>query len=123
MRAVTTEHDFEESKNSILRLANEKDLGEVEWVEEFASGLAPWKECRIAQILEELQAGDNLFIQDISRLSCSSEQCLEVLSITSKKGIHVYAVYQPQAFNNSRLLTLIASLSAEILAKHTSFVK
>ena len=50
LRAATTEHDFEESKAIILSLANEKKLGEEEWVEEFASGLAPWKEPRISQM-------------------------------------------------------------------------
>lgn len=100
LRAATTEHDFEESKASILSLAIDKELGEVEWVEEFASGLAPWQEHRIAQILEELQSGDNLIIQDISRLSRSHEQCLEILSIASKKGICVYVVNQSRlSFN------------------------
>lgn len=69
-------------------------------VEEYASGLAPWQERRIAQILEDLQSGDNLIIQDISRLSRSHEQCLEILSIASKKGICVYVVNQSRlSFN------------------------
>ncbi|WP_420645053.1 recombinase family protein [Candidatus Leptofilum sp.] len=100
LRAATTEHDFEKARASIMSLAIERKLGEVEWVEEFASGLAPWQERRIAQILEELQSGDNLIIQDISRLSRSYDQCLEILSITAKKEISVYAVNQPQlSFN------------------------
>ncbi len=100
LHAATTEHDFEKSKASILSLANNKGLGEIEWVEEFASGLAPWQERKISQILEDLQSGDNLIIQDISRLSRFHGQCLEILSITAKKGICVYAVNQSRlSFN------------------------
>ena len=37
LRAATTEDDFEKSRVSVLDFAKVEELGEVEWVEEFAS--------------------------------------------------------------------------------------
>jgi hypothetical protein len=36
LRAATTEDDFEKSRANVLGFAKEGELGEVEWVEEFA---------------------------------------------------------------------------------------
>jgi len=101
LRAATTEDDFEKSRDSVLGLAKEKELGEVEWVEEFASGLGSWKERKIAQVLEELKPGDRLIVPDISRFSRSNEQCLEILAFTVKKRIRVYSVNQPRLLDGS----------------------
>jgi hypothetical protein len=39
------------NKSVILHLANEKELGKVEWVEEQASGRLSWHKREIAQVL------------------------------------------------------------------------
>lgn len=38
LRVSTDVQDIEKSKADILRLANEKDLGKVHWIEETGSG-------------------------------------------------------------------------------------
>ncbi len=101
LRAATTEDDFEKSRASILSFARQEELGEAEWIEEFASGLAPWRERKIAQILEELRPGDRLIVTDISRFSRSNEQCLEILALTTIRQISVYSVNQPQLLDGS----------------------
>lgn len=100
LRAATTEDDFELSRVSVLDFAKDEELGEVEWVEEFASGLGSWKERKITLVLEELIPGDRLIILDISR---SKEQCLETLALTAKKQISVYSVNQTQLLDGSVL--------------------
>ena len=101
LRAASTEGDFEKSRVSVLGFAKEEALGEVEWVEEFTSGLASWKGRKIAQILEELGPGDRLIVPDISRFSRSNEQCLEIIALTAIKQISVYSVNQPQLLDGS----------------------
>ena len=101
LRAATTEDDFERYRDSVLNLVKEKEFGEVEWVEEFASGLGSWKERKVAQVLEELEPGDRLIIPDISRLSRSHEQCLEILTLTAQKRISVYSVNEPWLLDGS----------------------
>lgn len=99
--AASNEGGFEKSRVSVLDFAKEEALGKVEWVEEFASGLAPWKERKVAQVLEELKPGDRLIVTDISRLSRSNEQCLEIIALTAIKQISVYSVNQPQLLDGS----------------------
>ena len=58
LRVSTTDQDLEKNKADILHLANDKGLGQVEWVEEQVSGRVSWKKRQIAQVLEELMHHD-----------------------------------------------------------------
>lgn len=62
LRVSTADQNVEKNKSDILHLANEKGLGKVAWVEEQASGRLSWWKREIAQVLEELQSGDNLIV-------------------------------------------------------------
>jgi DNA invertase Pin-like site-specific DNA recombinase len=68
LRVSTTDQDLEKNKFDILQLANEKALGNVTWVEETVSGRLSWKKHKIAQILKEAEADDNLIVSELSRL-------------------------------------------------------
>lgn len=43
LRVSTAEQDLEKNKADILKLATERELGHVEWVEEKVSGVKNWK--------------------------------------------------------------------------------
>lgn len=66
LRVSTTDQDLEKNKADILHFANDKDLGRVEWVEEKASGRLSWRKREIGRVIEELRAGDNLIVIEIS---------------------------------------------------------
>ena len=68
LRVSTAEQDLDKNKADILHLANEKGLGQVEWVQEFASGRIAWRKREIAQVIETLQDGDTLIVSELSRL-------------------------------------------------------
>lgn len=55
LRVSTMGQDLEKNKSDILALANEKKLEHVEFVEEKISGNVPWRQRKIAPVLEELQ--------------------------------------------------------------------
>lgn len=79
LRVSTAEQNIGKNKNDILHLANDKALGQVEWVEEQASGRLSWRKREISQVLEELQSGDNLIVSELSRLGRSMLDCMEIL--------------------------------------------
>ena len=89
LRVSTTDQDLEKNKADILHLANDKGLGQVEWVEETVSGRVSWKKRKIADVLEHLQAGDSLLVSELSRLGRSMLECMEILSIAKKKSIFI----------------------------------
>lgn len=117
LRVSTTDQDLEKNKYDILQLANEKGLGQVAWVEETVSGRVSWKKRQIAQVLDQLQAGDHLIVSELSRLGRSMLECMEILSIASQKGIHLYAVKGNWRLDNSiqsKIVAMAFSMAAEI---------
>ena len=117
LRVSTTKQDLEKNKADILHLANSKKLGHVEWVEEKASGRVSWKKREIGRVIEELDTGDNLIVSELSRLGRSMLQCMEILSIASEKGIHIYAVKGNWQLNDSiqsKIMAMAFTMAAEI---------
>jgi DNA invertase Pin-like site-specific DNA recombinase len=117
LRVSTDEQDLKKNRADILNLANEKDLGKVRWVEETVSGRVSWKKRKIAGIIEELGAGDNLIVSELSRLGRSMLECMEILSIATDKHIRIYAVKGNWQLDNSiqsKIIAMAFSMAAEI---------
>ena len=117
LRVSTLDQDVEKNKADILHLANDKKLGPVEWAEEQVSGRVSWRKREIAGVLEALQEGDSLIVSELSRLGCSMLECMEILSIASQKGVHVYAVkgnWQLDGTIQSKILAMAFAMAAEI---------
>ncbi len=117
LRVSTVDQDLDKNKADILHLANERSLGKVEWVEEQASGRVSWRKREIAQVLEDLKAGENLVVSELSRLGRSMLECMELLSIASQKEINIYAVkgnWQMDQSIQSKILAMAFAMAAEI---------
>jgi DNA invertase Pin-like site-specific DNA recombinase len=117
LRVSTIDQDLEKNKGDILWLANNKDLGKVNFVEEKVSGKVPWRERKIAPVLEDLNKGDNIVVSELSRLGRSMLECMEILSIATNKGINVYAVkgdWQLGSSIQSKIIAMAFSMAAEI---------
>jgi DNA invertase Pin-like site-specific DNA recombinase len=117
LRVSTTDQELEKNKADILHLANDKNLGKVEWVEEQVSGRVSWKKRKVAQILEGLKGNDNLLVSELSRLGRSMLECMEILSIASQRGVNVYAVkgnWQLDQSIQSKILAMAFAMAAEI---------
>ena len=71
IRVSTDRQDVENQRIEILKLANDKDLGAVEFVEETISGRKPWRDRQLAAIIEELSKDDCLIVAELSRLGRS----------------------------------------------------
>ena len=117
LRVSTADQDLEKNKADILFFANHHDLGQVNFVEEVASGRKPWRERHIANILEQLQAGDVMIVAELSRLGRSMLECMEILALATQKHILVYSVkgdWQLDDSIQSKIIALVFSMAAEI---------
>ena len=117
LRVSTAEQDIEKNKADILWLANAKNMGQVQFVEEKVSGKVPWRKRKIADVLEDLQKGDNIVVSELSRLGRSMLECMEILSIATHKGINVFAVkgdWQLGSSIQSKIIAMAFSMAAEI---------
>ena len=117
LRVSTAEQDLEKNKAEILHLANDKGLGQVEWVEEKVSGKVSWKKREIGRIIHDLNEGDNLIVSELSRFGRSTFQCLEILKIGTDKKINIYAVkgnWQLDDSVQSKVMATMFAVFAEI---------
>lgn len=75
LRVSTDVQDVEKNKADILRLANEKDLGKVQWIEETGSGKVSWRKRKIVKIIDEAEMGKKASAEEthqtIRRKACS----------------------------------------------------
>jgi len=117
LRVSTLEQNLEKNKADILHLANEKNLGQVEFIEEKVSGKIPWRHRKIGPLLEELKKGDTILLSEFSRLGRSMIECMEIISIAIEKGIKIYTVKGGWQLDNtiqSKVMAMVFSMAAEI---------
>lgn len=117
LRVSTVLQDIEKNKMDILKLANEKILGNVDFVEEQVSGKVSWKNRKIFNIVQDCQEGDNIVVSELSRLGRNMLEVMEILSICSEKKINVYAVKGGWSLDNtiqSKIIAMAFSIASEI---------
>lgn len=117
LRIYTIDRDLEQRRTDILRLANDKGFGTIEWVEENVSGRASWRDRRIGRLIQELGAGDNLVVSEFSRLGRSLLECLEILTEAVDSQLNVFAVkggVQLDSSTESRIIAKAFTMAAEI---------
>jgi DNA invertase Pin-like site-specific DNA recombinase len=117
LRVSTFSQELEKNKSDILALANNFDLGKVSFVEEIISGKVSWRKRKIAEILDGLKSGDSIIVSELSRLGRSMLECMEILSVSLEKGVHVYAVKGNWKLDNSiqsKIIAMAFSMAAEI---------
>jgi DNA invertase Pin-like site-specific DNA recombinase len=117
LRVSTGNQEMEKNKADILKLANSLDLGKVFFVEEIVSGKVSWRKRKISEILDGLKSGDSVIVSELSRLGRSMLECMEILSVSLQKGVHVYAVKGNWKLDNSiqsKNIAMAFSMAAEI---------
>ncbi len=117
LRVSTLEQDLEKNKADILKLANEKQIGKIQFVEEKVSGRIRWKDRKIGELIEDLDNGDSIVVSELSRLGRSMLECMEILSIATQKGIKIFAVkgnWELDQSIQSKIIAMAFSMAGEI---------
>jgi DNA invertase Pin-like site-specific DNA recombinase len=126
LRVSTADQNLEKNKADILAFANERKLGNVDWVEEKISGAKSWRTREIAKAVDDLTAGDSLIVPEISRLGRSTIQILEILAELKRKEVNVYAVKGSWTLNGSieskvflHLFALFSEIERDLISART----
>jgi DNA invertase Pin-like site-specific DNA recombinase len=117
LRVSTIDQDIEKNKADILKLANDKQLGNVKFIEEKISGTVSWRKRKIYDIVNQLTAGDNIIVSELSRLGRSMLECMEILSVATERKINIYAVKGNWNLDNtiqSKIVAMAFSMASEI---------
>ena len=126
LRVSTQDQDLEKNKADILVFANERKLGNVDWVEEKISGTKDWRKRELGQVVASLGKGDWLITPEFSRLARSTLQILEILAELKKKSVHVYVIKGAQHVNNSieskvflTMMALFSEIERDLISART----
>ncbi|NCB14534.1 MAG: resolvase, partial [Erysipelotrichia bacterium] len=117
LRISTSDQDIEKNKSDILKLANEKRLGYVEFIEEQISGKVSWKKRKIFSIIDEAKKDDVLIVSELSRLGRSMLEIMEILSIATQKQLKIYSVkgdWHLDGSIQSKVMAMVFSMASEI---------
>jgi DNA invertase Pin-like site-specific DNA recombinase len=117
LRVSTVEQDTEKNKADILKFANDRDFGKVEFVEEKVSGTKSWKERKIKNIIDELGEGDRLIVPELSRLGRSMVDIMSCIAAAKEKGISIFDIKNNFELNGKfqgELMAMIFSMAAQI---------
>jgi len=109
LRVSTLEQNTEKNKIDVLRFANEKRLGNVEFIEEQISGKTNFKNRMLGELLNKMVKGDVLIVPELSRIARSITQIFEVLEITQNKGIVLYSLKENFSSNDKSITSTVAS--------------
>ena len=126
LRVSTLDQDLEKNKGDILALANEKNLGHVEWVEEKVSGTKDWRKRKLGELVESLNAGDTIIVAELSRLGRSTLQILEIMKVAKENEVAVHAVKGGWSLNGSmeskivlNVLAMVAEIERDLISART----
>lgn len=124
LRVSTLEQNTEKNKLEILKFANLKKLGNVEFVEEQISGKSNFKKRQLGALLDKMQKDEVLIVPELSRIARSITQILDVIEICKQKKIKLYALkenfYSDDDSIASTVATTIFALVAQIERDLTS---
>lgn len=115
---VSTEKQFlENQRDEILRFAGKNNLTIDKWYKETVSGAVSAKERKLAKLLRRMKPGDSLIVTEISRLSRTLLDIMNILNLCIKKQVVLYSTKEGYVFQdniNSKVLGFAFGLVAEI---------
>jgi len=117
LRVSTVNQDLEKNKADILKYANGKKLGNVDFVEEIISGKVSWKKRKIKDVIDSLKKDDWLIVAELSRLGRSMLEIMEIISEAKQKEINIFAIKNNWTLNGSiesKILLMVFSMASEI---------
>ena len=127
LRVSTFDQDTEKNEANVLKFANQKELGHVEFITEKISGTKSWKKRKLFDVVQMLNADDVLIVPELSRLGRSLVNVLDVLNELSNKKVQVYSVKEDFKLNGDNIqckvmrtmLALFAEIEHDLIVART----
>lgn len=117
LRVSTLEQNTEKNKLDVLKFANTKKLGNVDFVEEQISGKANFKNRQLGTLLEKMKKNDVLIVPELSRIARSITQIFEVIDITKQKGITLYSIKEDFSNNDKSITSTVTTTVFALVAQ------
>ncbi|MEI8390558.1 MAG: recombinase family protein [bacterium] len=117
LRVSTLIQDTEKNKGDILRFANDKKLGNVEFIEETVTGTSNYKDRLLGSLICDLKSGDVLIVPELSRLARSISQILEIIDLSKQKNFTLYSLKENFCSDDKSITSVITSTIFGLVAQ------
>jgi len=117
LRISTDKQFLENQKDAILNFAAKSDLVVDTWVTEIISGKVSKEGRKLGRLLKKAKKGDVIVVTEMSRLSRTLGEIMEIMSHCIKRGIILYSIKEGYSFDdsiNSQVLCFAFGLAADI---------
>ena len=117
LRVSTCRQHLTNQQEEIQRFAAERHLNVDRWVTEIVSGKKNERERKLGPLLRRMKAGDTLIVTEISRLSRTLTDIMNIMGKCLQKKIKLYTTKEGYTFDdtiNSKVLCFAFGLVAEI---------
>ena len=117
LRISTDKQYIRNQKEEILNYTAQNSLFVDKWITEIISGKISKESRKLGRLLRRVKKGDTIIVTEISRLSRTLVEVMEIMSHCLKKGIRLYSIKEGYAFDdsiNSQVLCFAFGLTADI---------
>lgn len=117
LRVSTCRQHLTNQQEEIQRFAAGRHLSVDRWVTEIVSGKKDERERKLGPLLRRMKAGDTLIVTEISRLSRTLTDIMNIMGKCLQKKIKLYTTKEGYTFDdtiNSKVLCFAFGLVAEI---------
>lgn len=117
LRVSTDKQHPENQRDEIQRYAEQNNIEIDLWISEVVSGKKKASGRKLGRTIRKMKKGDTLIVSEVSRLSRTLTDIMEIMGKCLKKGINIYTVKESYRFDdsiNSKILCFAFGLVAEI---------
>ncbi|NCB48938.1 MAG: resolvase [Clostridia bacterium] len=129
IRVSTDKQDLKNQQHSIFAYANQKNLGNVTFIEVKISSRKKEEDRKIDELLEALQADDHLIVSELSRIGRSVVNVVTIINqlIAKKVNIHIlkeHLLIEPDKQNpftdfQINIFSSFAQLERDLISQRT----
>lgn len=117
LRVSTTRQHIENQRDEITRYTQKRELHIDRWISDTVSGKTESKKRNLGKILNRLKKGDVLIVTELSRLSRSLHEIMQIMKYCVENEVEVHSTKDGYIFDdsiNSKVLSFAFGLAAEI---------
>lgn len=117
LRVSTKEQNTDYQRSQILEYSNDNKLGSVTFIDDTVSGVVDWKKRGISTLIDQMNQGDVLLVNEFSRLGRSLLDILDILKTLKEKDVKVHIVRDKLILGDdisSKLMVFMFGLVSEI---------
>ena len=99
LRVSTIEQNLENQKSQVLNFANNKKLGNVDFIQIQISSRKKDSDRKITELIDSLNPGDNLIVVELSRLGRSVVNVVTIINTLIDKGVNIFIIKEGLEIN------------------------